>query len=58
MAAVARIEGDTVVVTPPAGVAPRRVRYAWRPFPEPPVNLVDPDGIPAAPFEVDVVTGE
>jgi len=58
VAAVARIEGTAVVVTPPAGVAPRRVRYAWRPFPEPPVNLVDPDGIPAAPFEVDVVTGE
>ena len=29
---------------------PRHVRYAWKPFPEPPVNLVGAKGLPASPF--------
>ena len=29
---------------------PRFARYAWRPFPDPPANLVDSNGHPASPF--------
>jgi len=30
------------------------VRYAWTPYPEPKVNLVDEDGLPASPFEAEL----
>lgn len=52
--AEARIDGETVAVTPPSGLTPRRIRYAWRPFPEPPVNIVNEAKLPASPFEVEV----
>ena len=42
----ARIEGEQVVLSGPA----RAVRYGWQPFPDPPLNLVNADGLPAAPF--------
>ena len=29
---------------------PKEVRYAWLPFPAPPVNLYNRDGLPASPF--------
>ena len=53
-AVAARIEGDAVLVTPPAGGKVARVRYAWMPFPVPPVNLVNSAGLPATPFVVEV----
>jgi sialate O-acetylesterase len=50
-AAAARIDRDRVVVEPAAASSPaRQIRYAWLPFPEPPVNLVNVAGLPAAPF--------
>ena len=52
--AVARIEGGTLIVVPPRGVSVERIRHAWVPFPEPPANLVNESGLPAAPFELDV----
>ncbi len=49
----ARIDGDGVVVTAPAAARPpHEVRYAWTPFPEPPVNLVNAAGLPASPFRL------
>jgi len=54
--AEARLEGPAVVLA--AGHAPpQRVRYAWQPFPEPPVNLVGPGGLPVTPFELTVTPG-
>lgn len=32
---------------------PRHVRYAWQPFPEPPVNLVNSEGLPGSPFSTE-----
>jgi sialate O-acetylesterase len=29
---------------------PKRVRYAWAPYPEPPVNFFGREGLPASPF--------
>ena len=60
-AATARIDGDGVVVESPAPAQPpRHVRYAWAPFPEPPVNLVNAAGLPATPFHLqrDVPPGD
>lgn len=54
--AEARIDGAAVVLAP-TNVPSRRVRYAWRPFPEPPVNLVGPGGLPVTPFDLDVTPG-
>lgn len=49
--AVVRMAGDRVIVEPVAeSAAPTQVRYAWLPFPEPPVNLVNAAGLPASPF--------
>jgi len=48
--AQARIDGDKVIVRSPFVPQPRSVRYAWLPFPEPPVNLVNSVGLPASPF--------
>ena len=33
---------------------PRQLRYAWRPFPSPPVNLVNSTGLPASSFELQI----
>lgn len=46
----ARIEGATLCIDGPA----ERIRYAWTPFPDPPVNLVNQSGLPASPFELEV----
>lgn len=49
--AVGEIEGGRMLRVSSSSVPePRFVRYAWRPFPDPPVNLVDADGVPASPF--------
>ena len=55
--ATATIAGDALVVEP-VGQAPRggirTIRYAWRPFPDPPVNLTGQTGLPATPFAIEV----
>ena len=49
--ATGEIQGGRMLrVTSPAVPDPQFVRYAWTPFPTPPVNLVDSDGLPASPF--------
>jgi sialate O-acetylesterase len=52
--ATASIENDTVVLTCAAVSAPRQVRYAWRPFPEPVQNLVNAARLPASTFRASV----
>lgn len=47
----ARIEGETVVVSSPRVPAPVAVRYAWDQ--DPPNNLYNRAGLPAAPFRTD-----
>jgi sialate O-acetylesterase len=49
--AVARIDGDTVVVSAPEVKEPVAVRYAWADAPD--ANLFDGAGLPAAPFRSD-----
>ena len=49
--AVARIEGDSVVVSSAEVEAPAAVRYAWGDSPE--CNLYNKDGLPASPFRTD-----
>ncbi len=51
MEASARIDGDTVVVESGSIPRPTAVRYGWRPFPD--VNLINREGLPAAPFLAD-----
>ncbi len=48
----ARIDGATVVLTVPAGLAPAKVRFAWADSPT--FNLFDASGLPAGPFEMKV----
>ena len=48
--AEATIQGDTVIVA--AEGAPTAVRYAWAPFPD--ANLINKEGLPAAPFRAKV----
>lgn len=50
--AEASVEGETVVVRIPEGVAPVRVQYAWSCNPE--VSLYNGAGLPALPFYVSV----
>jgi sialidase-1 len=52
--ATARVQGQTLVVESPSVLSPRKVRYAWSPFPTPPVNLVNSEGLPASPFQIDL----
>lgn len=55
--AVARIDGETLVIRSPPGALPegiKRIRHAWRPFPEPKPNLTGRTGLPATPFELEV----
>lgn len=49
--AVARIEGDLVVVSSPEVESPVAVRYAWGDSPE--CNLYNGAGLPASPFRTD-----
>ena len=51
VAAVARIEGTTVVVSSPDVAEPRSVRYAWDYYPD--ANLVNESGLPASLFRTD-----
>jgi sialate O-acetylesterase len=50
--AVARIEGETVVVSSSGVTAPAAVRYAWESYPEG-CNLYNTAGLPAPPFRTD-----
>ncbi len=50
--AIASIQGTQVIVSSPEVDEPQIVRYAWAPFPDPPVNFFNIDGLPAAPFTV------
>jgi sialate O-acetylesterase len=55
--AVARIDGETLVIQSPAGPligGIKKIRHAWRPFPEPKPNLTGRTGLPATPFELEV----
>lgn len=49
----ARIEGEAVIVESSNVATPRHVRYAWVPYPNPPVNLVNAAGLPASPFSTE-----
>ena len=48
MAASARIDGSTVVVSSAQVVDPKYVRYGWANAPV--INLFNADGLPASPF--------
>lgn len=48
--ATAEIKHDHVVLSHEKVPAPIDARYAWQPFPDPPVNLVNSAGFPASPF--------
>jgi hypothetical protein len=48
--AEAVIRGRTVVVSSAAVLQPRQLRYGWIPFPKPPVNFFNREGLPASPF--------
>ena len=50
--AVARIDGDTVMVSSPKVSEPAAVRYAWAPYPQG-CNLYNTADLPAAPFRTD-----
>ena len=50
--AIARIEGETIVVSSQTVAAPVAVRYAWENYPEG-CNLSNAAGLPAAPFRTD-----
>ena len=51
VAAAARIDGDTVLVSSPAVPQPSAVRYGWASFPQ--CNLYNREGLPASPFRTD-----
>lgn len=47
----AKIIGEnTLSVASPKVAAPRHARYAWSPYPDPPVNLINSEDLPASPF--------
>ena len=50
--AVAKVEGDSVVVSSSDVKSPTAVRYAWENYPEG-CNLYNEAGLPAAPFRTD-----
>ena len=50
--AEAEIAKDNIAVTVPDGMTPAKVRYAWDDFPV--CNLVNAEGLPCGPFELDV----
>ena len=44
------IAADTVAVSSPNVREPRDARYAWQPYPVPPINLFNSADLPASPF--------
>jgi sialate O-acetylesterase len=53
--ALAKLDGNTVVVSNASMPAPRHVRYAFRHWPT--CNLFNQDGLPASPFRTDTRKG-
>jgi hypothetical protein len=52
--ASAKIIGkNSIAVSSPRVAEPHHVRYAWLPFPDPSVNLVNSVGLPASPFSTE-----
>ena len=52
--AIAKIIGkNTLSVSSPKVDEPLHARYAWSPYPEPPVNLFNSKGLPASPFSTE-----
>jgi hypothetical protein len=52
--ASARIIGrHPISVSSPKVAEPRHTRYAWSPYPDPPVNLINDAGLPASPFSTE-----
>ncbi len=57
--AVAQVTGkNTLRVTCAEVNHPAAIRYAWIPFPEPPVNLTGSSGLPASPFMSNLADGQ
>jgi len=52
-AAQAVIDGDTICVSSESVPMPNHARYAWVPFPDPPVNFFNRSGLPASPFSTE-----
>lgn len=52
--ASARLERNSIVVWNDDVLTPRFVRYAWLPYPRPPINLFNEAGLPASPFKLPV----
>ncbi len=52
--ASASLERNSIVVWNDDVLTPRFVRYAWLPYPRPPINLVNEAGLPASPFKLPV----
>ena len=52
--AKAKIIGkSTLSISSPKVDEPLHARYAWSPYPEPPVNLFNSEGLPASPFSTE-----
>jgi sialate O-acetylesterase len=49
----ASISGSDVIVSSSSVTTPLHVRYAWLPYAKGSINLVNSDGLPAAPFRTD-----
>ena len=47
------VEAGTIAVSSSAVPKPQDVRYAWLPYPNPRVNLVNSAGLPASPFSTE-----
>jgi len=50
--AFARVEGNCVVLESASVRVPKKIRYAWAPYPD--AALFNQEGLPAAPFALDV----
>ncbi|MDF7809030.1 Ig-like domain-containing protein [Pontiellaceae bacterium B12219] len=50
----AAISGTNVIISSTSVSAPVAVRYAWLPYARDSINLVNSDGLPAAPFRTDI----
>lgn len=55
VAATARIDGDSVIVSSDSVTAPKHVRFGWHKVANP--NLVNGAGLPASPFQTDNWSG-
>jgi len=58
VASEAVIDGEKVRISDAQVPSPCRVRYAWKPFPKPSVNLYNTAGLPASPFEMELTQAD